>query len=104
MLKKGLTPGSKREYSTSTFWAPSDGLDKHVPELEADLAPASEAVAQAAPASLLPVGAKFPLPDLPLPSNCHIHHRYSPIVEQVTNLIMKDGKVWPPDRAERGRN
>lgn len=34
----------------------------------------------------------FDLPALPLPSNSHLKHRYDPIVEQVTNLLMRDGK------------
>lgn len=37
-------------------------------------------------------GHKFGLPELPLPSNAHLKHRYDPIVEQVTNLMMRDGK------------
>lgn len=35
---------------------------------------------------------KFPLPTLPLPSTAHLHHRYSPLLSQVVNLLMKDGK------------
>ncbi|MCJ1300210.1 hypothetical protein MMC08_003005 [Hypocenomyce scalaris] len=38
-------------------------------------------------------GHKFGLPELPLPSNAHIKHRYDPVVHQVTNLLMKDGKL-----------
>jgi len=38
------------------------------------------------------VGHKFGLPTLPLPSQNHMKHRYDPLVEQVTNLLMKDGK------------
>ena len=34
----------------------------------------------------------FPLPELPLPSHLHMRYRYEPIVEQVTNLLMRDGK------------
>ncbi|KAK4994940.1 hypothetical protein LTR66_005142 [Elasticomyces elasticus] len=35
----------------------------------------------------------FPLPELPLPRNTHLHYRYDPVVDQVTNLLMKDGKL-----------
>ncbi|KAI9841368.1 MAG: hypothetical protein M1837_000751 [Sclerophora amabilis] len=38
-------------------------------------------------------GHKFDLPELPLPSNAHIKHRYDPLVKQVTNLLMRDGKL-----------
>lgn len=35
---------------------------------------------------------KFPLPTLPLPPNSRVDHRYDTVVEQCTNLLMKDGK------------
>lgn len=38
------------------------------------------------------LGHKFGLPELPIPSNSNIKHRYDPVVAQVTNLLMKDGK------------
>ncbi|KAL7276596.1 hypothetical protein RUND412_000399 [Rhizina undulata] len=38
------------------------------------------------------VNHKYPLPELPLPSTSHLKHRYNPILEQVTNLLMRDGK------------
>lgn len=37
-------------------------------------------------------GHKFPLPSLPLPPNSNHKYRYDPVVQQVTNLLMKDGK------------
>lgn len=37
-------------------------------------------------------GHKFGLPTLPIPSTSNIKHRYDPIVDQVTNLIMEHGK------------
>lgn len=38
-------------------------------------------------------GRNFELPALPLASNMHLKHRYAPIVQQVTNLLMRDGKL-----------
>ena len=38
-------------------------------------------------------GHKFDLPALPLPANMHPKYRYAPIVKQVTNLLMRDGKL-----------
>jgi small subunit ribosomal protein S7 len=35
---------------------------------------------------------KFGLPTLPIPSNANLKYRYDPVVTQVTNLMMKDGK------------
>ena len=37
-------------------------------------------------------GHKFPLPTLPLPRELVKDYRYDPIVTQITNLIMRDGK------------
>jgi small subunit ribosomal protein S7 len=36
-------------------------------------------------------GHKFPLPELPLPPNMIKKTRYDPVVEQLTNLMMRDG-------------
>ena len=36
---------------------------------------------------------KFPLPTLPLPRDAHKDHRYDPVVKQVTNLLMRHGKL-----------
>ncbi|KAL8705835.1 MAG: hypothetical protein Q9201_001058 [Fulgogasparrea decipioides] len=38
-------------------------------------------------------GHNFELPPLPLAANMHLKHRYAPIVKQVTNLLMRDGKL-----------
>ncbi|EME45250.1 hypothetical protein DOTSEDRAFT_43622 [Dothistroma septosporum NZE10] len=37
-------------------------------------------------------GHKYPLPELPLYQQLHKDHRYDPVVQQVTNLLMQDGK------------
>ena len=37
-------------------------------------------------------GHKFGLPTLPLPAGSHLKHREDPVVQQVTQLLMKDGK------------
>lgn len=39
------------------------------------------------------VGHKFGLPDLPIPPRANLHHRYDPVVSQVTNLLMRHGKL-----------
>ena len=38
-------------------------------------------------------GHKFGIPELPLQSNANIKHRYDPVIHQVTNLLMRDGKL-----------
>jgi small subunit ribosomal protein S7 len=38
------------------------------------------------------IGHKFGLPTLPIPSPSNMKHRYDPVVTQITNLLMKDGK------------
>ncbi|KAK3316374.1 ribosomal protein S7 domain-containing protein [Apodospora peruviana] len=43
-------------------------------------------------------GHKFGLPELPLPSDKHVKHRYDPIVDQMTRLLMEDGKLGKAQR------
>jgi len=38
-------------------------------------------------------GHKFGLPTLPIQSMDNMKHRYDPMVVQVTNLLMQDGKL-----------
>ncbi|KAK1590638.1 30S ribosomal protein S7 [Colletotrichum navitas] len=38
------------------------------------------------------LGHKFPLPKLPLPPHSHLKSRYHPVLDQLTNLMMRDGK------------
>jgi small subunit ribosomal protein S7 len=45
------------------------------------------------PVAVDTVGQKYGLPELPLPKNANFKYRYDPIVDQVTNLLMKDGKL-----------
>jgi len=81
-LKQGNktpTPKGSRSYSTMTTQS-SQGMDMGLVDFEA--------------ASKLPVtpGLKFEAPTLPLPQDGHVKHRYDPVVEQVTNLLMRHGK------------
>jgi len=43
-------------------------------------------------------GHKFGLPNLPLPSTSHLKHRYDPVVDQVTKLLMRHGKLGVAQR------
>ena len=38
-------------------------------------------------------GLKFGMPELPLPSQDRLKFRYDPVIQQVTNLLMRDGKL-----------
>lgn len=46
-----------------------------------------------APAQPAAQGLKFDAPTMPMPRQAHLKHRYDPVVEQVTKLIMRDGKL-----------
>lgn len=41
---------------------------------------------------MVTIGHKHGLPTLPIPSTNNMKHRYDPLVTQVTNLLMRDGK------------
>lgn len=43
-------------------------------------------------------GHKYGLPTLPLPSNLHKDYRYDPVVKQITNLMMRHGKLAEAQR------
>jgi hypothetical protein len=45
------------------------------------------------PVTVDTVGHKYSLPELPLPPNANFKYRYDPLIAQVTNLLMKDGKL-----------
>ncbi len=49
------------------------------------------------------VGHKFPLPELPLAPFSNRKERYEPIVEQVTNLMMKHGRKSAAQRVSTTR-
>lgn len=75
------TPKGSRSYSTATTQAGgSNGLDMGLVDLE------SANIAAEIP------GLKFEMPSLPLPKDGHVKRRYDPVVEQVTNLLMRHGK------------
>ncbi|KAL8797166.1 MAG: hypothetical protein Q9195_000633 [Heterodermia aff. obscurata] len=40
----------------------------------------------------------FGLPELPLPSNARLKYRYEPVVQQITGLIMRSGKLGVAQR------
>ncbi|KAL8659905.1 MAG: hypothetical protein Q9226_000199 [Calogaya cf. arnoldii] len=55
--------------------------------------PRQEAMISFEDSGLQTAGHKFELPALPLAANMHLKYRYAPIVKQVTNLLMRDGKL-----------
>lgn len=50
-------------------------------------------LANTEPAKTNPSGQIYGLPELPLPSTSNLKHRYDPVIHQVTNLLMQDGKL-----------
>lgn len=73
-------PKGSRSYSTMTTQAGSGSPDMGLVDVH--------------PAAKLPQvpGLKFEMPSLPLPKDGHLKHRYDPVVEQVTNLLMQHGE------------
>ena len=84
------TPGTKREYSTSATPIEPPPSDTPV-DMVSSTALTSPPVSVDAFALTVP-GAKYPLPQLPLPSCSHLKHRYSTLLEQVTNFVMIGGR------------
>ena len=44
------------------------------------------------------IGHKFGLPELPLEKDNHLKYRYSPVIMQITRLLMRDGKLSKAQR------
>ncbi|KAF1350989.1 ribosomal protein S7 domain-containing protein [Delphinella strobiligena] len=98
-LRKGDTtkPSQSRSFST---YARQQQLEQHnqpATSLDPPVFEVSEAAERETAAetetSVVTAGHKFPLPTLPLPSNAHKDYRYDPVVRQVTNLLMQDGRL-----------
>lgn len=85
-LKKNASSAPKGSRSYSTTTRPIDGGSD---AFDMGLMNFTSAPSAAAPAAQ---GLKFEMPVLPLPKDGHVKHRYDPVVEQVTNLLMRHGK------------
>ena len=82
-----VAPKGSRSYSTMTTQTNGDsGLDMGLVNLQ---------MASKVPAT---PGLKFEMPSLPLPKDGHVKHRHDPVVDQVTNLIMRHGKKSVAER------
>ncbi|OCK81200.1 ribosomal protein S7 [Lepidopterella palustris CBS 459.81] len=71
------TPKGFRSFSTTASRSQGMGLEESGPP---------------PPPPIMP-GIKFSLPTLPIPSDAHLKYRYDPVVKQVTNLLMRHGKL-----------
>jgi len=77
-LKANATPPKgSRPYSTMATQTGSSGLDMGLVDIQSTSTAATVS------------GLKFEMPTLPLPKDGHVKHRYDPVVEQVTNLLMR---------------
>lgn len=90
---KASKPSNSRSYSTSAIRQqdlssvpPSELVDIAIVESGTSLMqnPTTQQPADA--------GHKFGLPTLPIPPRANLHHRYEPIVEQLTGLLIRHGK------------
>lgn len=80
-LKANATPPKgSRPFSTMATQTGSSGLDMGLVDIQSTSTAATVS------------GLKFEMPTLPLPKDGHVKHRYDPVVEQVTNLLMRHGK------------
>jgi small subunit ribosomal protein S7 len=48
-------------------------------------------------------GHKYGLPDLPLPEDKKVKHRYDAVITQITRLLMRDGKLAKAQRVREHR-
>lgn len=82
-----MAPKGSRSYSTMTTQSSgNNSIDMGLVDLQ------SVSKAPAMP------GLKFDMPSLPLPKDGHVKHRHDPVVDQVTNLLMRHGKKSVAER------
>ncbi|KAK3709718.1 hypothetical protein LTR37_010745 [Vermiconidia calcicola] len=103
--KPSTTTGGRREFSTMARRRME--MDAHSmssqPPLDPSMLPSASQRAAYQPATPISTdatkpGHKFPLPTLPLPPTARLHHRHDPIILQLTNLLMRDGKKSPAEK------
>ena len=96
------SPNGSRQYSTSARLWVQDIMKQEPTVMQKYDRGDGQAISGQKPAKVQTFeegeGHLFGLPELPLPSKLHIRHRYDPIVEQVTNLIMQSGKLSQAQR------
>jgi hypothetical protein len=76
-------------------------LEKASQDIREQLGQTTEEKGQASPSTLAALdetevinpGHKYPLPKLPLASDANLKYRYDPVVQLITNLMMRDGKL-----------
>jgi small subunit ribosomal protein S7 len=90
---KASKPSNSRSYSTSAIRRQDLSSTIHPQPPDAAIVDSGMSLMRD-PTTQEPanVGHKFGLPTLPLPSNQNLHHRYEPIVEQLTGLLIRHGK------------
>ncbi|KAL9129834.1 MAG: hypothetical protein Q9217_001832 [Psora testacea] len=90
---KTSSPKGSRLYSTSSRRKAQEMMDPVSSSVEGE-PPMMDPISS----SIRGQGHVFGLPKLPLPSKLHLKHRYDPIVHQVTNLLMRNGKLSAAQR------
>jgi len=93
-LKSTSKPSNTRSYSTSAVRRQdlSSDLNYTLPPDAAIVESGTSPMENPTTVSPVEPGHKFGLPSLPLASNRNLHHRYEPIVEQLTGLLIRHGK------------
>jgi small subunit ribosomal protein S7 len=92
---KAAKPSGSRSFSTSSFRRQdelSPGMDVENSIDPAIIESGTAAMANPAGTESVKPGVKFGLPALPLPSELNLHHRYDPLIEQFTGLLIQHGK------------
>lgn len=93
-IKNSNSPSGSRSYSTSA-WRSADGLELSSAE-SIGLPPSM--TFQDIKHELGGEGHKFGMPRTPLARTDHFKRRYDPVVEQLSKILMKDGKLATAQR------
>lgn len=86
--QEGLTPAQEEAlYREGTILPPDDAEALIAAEESTPKAPSAQSAGD------VTLGHKFPLPEKPYPEGFNMKKRYHPVLEQITRLLMRDGKL-----------
>jgi small subunit ribosomal protein S7 len=101
----GLTPAQESAlYQDGTIPSAAEAQQMVASGAVEDLAGMTDPMSGRLQNSVENPGHKFPLPQQPYPDGFHLKKRYHPVLDQVTRLLMRDGKLATAQRVSDLQN
>jgi small subunit ribosomal protein S7 len=92
-LNAAKKPSDSRSYSTSAIRRQDLVTETGSESVDSTIISAGTSlIGEPTTKEAVKAGVKFGLPSLPLPADYNLHHRYDPVIEQFTGLLIRHGK------------